>query len=179
VIPSARHSGSPWRTSTLVERWQHQARDDPEAFWADAADQLHWFRRWDRVFDWSPPNFPFRWFVDGQTNLSYNCLDRHVQRGWGDHPALIAENERGGREMLTYAELLDDVKRAAAALRGMGLERGDRIAIYMPTCTEAIVPCSPPRASARSTWSYSPGFGSGALGERIPPRARRPGSVPI
>jgi len=122
-----------------VERWQNQARDNPEAFWAEAANQLRWFRGWDRVFDWSPPDFPFRWFVGAQTNLSYNCLDVHVERGWGDHAALIGENERGARRVLSYAQLLDEVKRTSAALRGMGIERGDRVAIYMPTCVEAIV----------------------------------------
>ncbi|HEY3060913.1 MAG TPA: acetate--CoA ligase [Chloroflexota bacterium] len=151
----------------LVKRWQHYARDDPDAFWSEAADKLHWFRRWDRVLDWRPPDFPFRWFVDGQTNLSYNCLDRHVLRGWGGHAALIAENERGERRTLTYAQLLEEVKRTAAALRGLGIERGDRVAVYMPTCLEAIVlMLAITRIGAIHLVVFA-GFGSGALGDRI------------
>jgi len=151
----------------IIKRWQQHAREDPDAFWSDAASALPWFRRWEQVLDWTPGEFPFRWFVGGQTNLSYNCLDHHVQRGWGGHAALIAENERGGRQVLTYAQLLEQVKRAAAALRGMGIERGDRVAIYMPTCTEAIVlMLAATRIGAIHLVVFA-GFGSGALGERI------------
>src|SRR5919206_1753329 len=119
-----------------VRRWQQDAAADPDAFWARAADTLPWFRKWDRVFEWEPPTF--RWYVGGQTNLSYNCLDYHVGRGWGGHAALVAENERGERRVYTYAQLLEAVKQAAAALRGLGIRKGDRVAIYMPTCPEAI-----------------------------------------
>jgi acetyl-CoA synthetase len=151
----------------LVKRWQKQAREQPESFWAEAAAELPWFRRWDRVLDWTPPDFPFRWFVGGQTNLSYNCLDHHVRRGWSGHAALIAANERGERRVLTYAQLLEEVKRTAAALRGLGIERGDRVAIYMPTCVEAIVlMLAVTRIGAIHLVVFA-GFGSGALGERI------------
>ncbi len=77
----------------VVNRWCREAEEHHDDFWARAAATLHWFRTWDRVFEW---NFPtFRWFVGGQTNLAYNCLDYHVQRGWGGHTALIYVNERG------------------------------------------------------------------------------------
>src|SRR5262249_17485878 len=121
----------------VVRRWQREATEDPEGFWARAADTLPWFRSWDRVFEWTPETF--RWFSGAQTNLSYNCLDRHVNRGWGGHAALSAENERGERRVYTYAQLLEAVKRTAKALRGLGLGQGDRIAIYMPTGPEAII----------------------------------------
>jgi acetyl-CoA synthetase len=88
----------------IVKRWQRQGFEDPDGLWAEAADQLPWFRRWERVLEWTPPTF--RWFVGGRTNLSYNCLDVHVRRGWGGHAALIAENERGERRVFTYAQLL-------------------------------------------------------------------------
>ena len=80
----------PHRQSLVPEAQEHS--DD---FWARAAATLHWFRTWDRVFEWDFPTF--RWFVGGQTNLAYNCLDYHVQRGWGGHTALIYVNERGER----------------------------------------------------------------------------------
>jgi acetyl-CoA synthetase len=149
----------------VVRRWQQDAAADPDAFWARAADLLPWFRKWDRVFEWEPPTF--RWFLGGQTNLSYNCLDHHVGRGWGGHAALVAENERGERRVYTYAQLLEAVKQAAAALRGLGLGKGDRVAIYMPTCPEAIImmlACT--RIGAIHLVVFA-GFGAGALGERI------------
>src|SRR5712692_1197558 len=149
----------------IVRRWQQEAASDPEAFWARAADQVSWFRKWDRVYEADPPSF--RWFSGAQTNLSYNCLDYHVARGWGGHAALVAENERGERRVYTYAQLLEAVKRAAAALRGLGVGRGDRVAIYMPTCPEAIVlmlACA--RIGAIHLVVFA-GFGSGALGDRI------------
>src|ERR671933_156884 len=149
----------------LVRAWQRAAAADPEGFWARAAHQLPWFRPWDRVFEWDPPTF--RWFLGAQTNLSYNCLDRHVTTGRGGHTALIALNERGERREYTYAQLLDAVTRLAAALRGLGIAKGDRIAIYMPTCPEAIgLMLAAARIGAIHMVVFA-GFGSGALGERI------------
>src|SRR6266536_6674120 len=151
--------------SPVVRRWVQDARENPEAFWGRAAEQLPWLRTWDRVFEWTPPTF--RWFVGGQTNLAYNCLDHHVGRGWGGHAALVYETERGERRSYTYAQLLEKVKRAAAALRGMGIGRGDRVAIYMPTCPEAIVvmlACA--RIGAVHLVVFA-GFGAGALGGRL------------
>jgi len=151
--------------SPIVRAMQREAATDPEGFWARAAEQLPWFRPWDRVFEWEPPTF--RWFIGGQTNLAYNCLDHHVRRGWGGHAALVYENERGERQVYTYAQLLEEVKRAAAALRGLGVRRGDRVAIYMPTCPEAIITmlaCA--RIGAIHLVVFA-GFGAMALGERM------------
>lgn len=149
----------------IVGRWKREATEDPDRFWARAAEQLPWFRKWDRVFEWTPPTF--RWFIGGETNLSYNCLDHHVNRGWGGHAALVAENERGERRVYTYAQLLEAVKRAAAGLRGMGIRKGDRVAIYMPTSPDAIIvmlACA--RIGAIHLVVFA-GFGSGALADRI------------
>src|SRR5438552_10686718 len=144
---------------------QREAAADPEGFWARAAQELPWFRPWDRVFEWTPPTF--RWFLGAQTNLSYNCLDRHVAAGRGDHTALIALTERGERREYTYAQLLDAVTQLAAALRGLGISKGDRIAIYMPTCPEAIaLMLAAARIGAIHLVVFA-GFGSGALGERL------------
>ena len=151
--------------SPTVRAFMQDATQDPDGFWGRAADQLPWFRKWDRVLDWEPPTF--RWFVGGQTNLSYNCLDYHVERGRGGHAALIAEDERGTRRVFTYAQLLEDVKQAAAALRGLGVRRGDRVAIYMPTCPEALVlMLAASRIGAIHLVVFA-GFGSNALAERI------------
>ena len=149
----------------LVRAWQREAAADPEGFWARAAHQLPWFRPWDRVLEWDPPTF--RWFLGAQTNLSYNCLDRHVAAGRGGHTALIALNERGERREYTYAQLLDAVTHLAAALRALGIRKGDRIAIYMPTCPEAIaLMLAAARIGAIHLVVFA-GFGSGALGERL------------
>jgi acetyl-CoA synthetase len=144
---------------------KRQATHDPEAFWGEAAEKLFWFRKWDRVLDWNPPGF--KWYVGGETNLSYNCLDHHLSKGRGSHPALIGLNERGYRRVFTYAELGEAVRSAAAALRGLGIGRGDRVAIYMPTCPEAIVlMLATARIGAIHLVVFA-GFGSGALADRI------------
>jgi acetyl-CoA synthetase len=148
-----------------VEAWLAEAAADPEAFWGRAAEALPWFRRWDRVLEPDPPSF--RWFVGGRTNLAYNALDRHVTAGDGERLALIAVNERGERRDLTYRELLDQVERVAAALRGLGIERGDRVTLYLPTCPEAIVAMlAIVRIGAIHSIVFA-GFGHGALGDRI------------
>jgi acetyl-CoA synthetase len=149
----------------IVQRWCREAQEQPDAFWARAASQLHWFRTWDRVFEWDFPTF--RWFVGGQTNLAYNCLDYHVQRGWGGHTALIYVNELGERRLFTYAQLCREVERVAAALRGMGIDKGDRLTIYMPTCPEAIIlMLATVRIGAIHSVVFA-GFGAGALADRL------------
>ncbi|MGD0116108.1 MAG: acetate--CoA ligase [Dehalococcoidia bacterium] len=149
----------------LVRKFCRSAVDDPERFWAEAADQLPWFRKWDTTFEWTPPTF--RWFIGGKTNLCYNCLDYHVERRRGGRAALISEDERGCRRVYTYAQLLHEVKRVAAALRGMGIKRGDRIAIYMPTCPEAImVMLAAVRIGAIHVAIFA-GFGAAAFADRV------------
>ena len=151
--------------SPVVQRWVQDAREDPEAFWGRAAEQLPWFRKWDRVLEWTPPTF--RWFVGGQTNLAYNALDYHVKNGWGGHTALVYLNERGERRLFTYAQLLHEVERVAAALRGMGIQKGDRITIYMPTFPEAIMlMLAAVRIGAIHVVVFA-GFGGQALGDRV------------
>jgi acetyl-CoA synthetase len=151
--------------SPTVRALQRQGVEDPERLWADAAERLPWFRPWDRVLEWEPPNF--RWFTGATTNLAHNCLDRHVRGGRAGHAALVYANERGERRVLTYAQLLHAVERTAAALRGMGISKGDRVAIYMPTCPEAIVlMLAAVRIGAIHLVVFA-GFGSAALADRI------------
>ncbi len=148
-----------------VVAWRREATEDPEGFWGRAAEALPWFRRWERVLEWEPPTF--RWYRGGLSNLAYNCVDHHVKTGAGERTALITENERGEQRTYTYAQLHDEVKRVGAALRGLGIKKGDRIAIYMPTCAEAIVlMLAAVRIGAVIIVVFA-GFGAGALGERI------------
>ena len=151
--------------SPAVRAIQKEAEENPDLFWTREAEKLHWFRRWNRVLESNIPDF--KWFSGGLTNLSYNCLDRHVQEGWGGHAALIAENELGQRRVYTYFQLFTEVKRVAAALRGIGVKRGDRVAVYMPTMPEAIISMlAATRIGAVHIIVFA-GFGSGALSDRI------------
>ena len=141
------------------------AAADPDAFWDREAQTLPWFRRWDSVLDWEPPTF--RWFSGGQTNLAHDALDYQVGIGRADKPALMCLDERGERRTLTYAALLAEVQQAAAALRGLGVGKGDRVTIYMPTCQEAIVAMlACVRIGAIHSVVFA-GFGHTALGDRI------------
>ena len=145
--------------------WRAAALADPDAWWERAAEELPWFRRWDRVFEWTFPTF--RWFLGARTNLAYNCLDAQVQRGRGDKTALIYVNERGEQSSFTYAQLTDQVKRVAAALRGIGIRRGDRVTLYMPTCAEAVLTMlAAVRIGAIHSVVFA-GFGAGALADRV------------
>src|SRR5208282_3037883 len=115
-----------------------RALEDPEGFWGDAAKDLHWFKHWDRVFDWDYPNFS--WYRGATTNLAYNCLERNIDNGRGNHPAIIWENGEGfPSRSLTYGQLLDEVKRFADGLKALGVNRGDRVTIYMPMVPEAAI----------------------------------------
>ena len=148
-----------------VQQWVEDARGAPEEFWARAADELPWFRKWDNVFERDDPSF--RWFVGAQTNLAYNCLDHHVVSGRGDSTALIYVNELGERREFTYRELTAEVERVAAGLRALGMDKGDCLTIYMPTSPEAIpAMLATVRIGAIHSVVFA-GFGAGALAERI------------
>lgn len=113
--------------------------EDPEGFWGEQAQKLHWFKRWERVLDDSKAPFT-RWFPGGQTNLCYNAVDRHVAAGKGDRPAILWESpELGQSRTLTFRELYREVNRFAAALQRRGVTKGDRVLVYMPMVPEALV----------------------------------------
>ncbi|EOR70001.1 acetyl-CoA synthetase [Thermobifida fusca TM51] len=115
-----------------------EAEADREAFWEKQAERLHWETRWNQVLDWS--NAPFaKWFVGGRLNVAYNCVDRHVENGYGDQVAIHWVGEPGDTRDITYAQLKDEVCKAANALSSLGLKPGDRVAIQMPMIPEAIV----------------------------------------
>jgi acetyl-CoA synthetase len=151
--------------SPAVRAIQKEAEENPDLFWSREAEKVHWFRRWNQVLEARVPDF--KWFVGGLTNLSYNCLDRHVQEGWGGHAALIALNELGQRQVYTYHQLFTEVKKTAAALRGIGVKRGDRVAIYMPTMPEAIISMLAATRIGAVHLVVFAGFGASALADRI------------
>ena len=120
---------------TVYTRWLN----DPENFWAEAAEAVHWDKKWDRVLDDSRPPF-YKWFPGGLLNTCYNALDRHVEGGRGNQPALIYDSPvTGVVQTFTYRELLDQVARFAGVLAGQKVQKGDRVIIYMPMVPEAIV----------------------------------------
>jgi acetyl-CoA synthetase len=112
-----------------------EAARDPQAWWVAQAEELDWFRSWDTVLDDSSPPF-YKWFVGGQLNASYNCLDRHVLAGRGDRVALHWRGEEGREREITYAQLLAEVQRCANALRDLGTRKGDVVGIYLPMIPE-------------------------------------------
>ena len=152
-------------TTPSVQRWIDDGLSDPEGFWERAARKLPWFRTWDRVYESAPPTF--RWFIGARTNLAHNAVDHHVTNGQGGRAAVIYLNERDERVVLTYAQLRHQVIRVAAALRGLGVQQGDRITLSMPTCPEAVIlmlACT--RIGAIHSVVFA-GFGAQALRDRI------------
>ncbi|MBQ1020666.1 acetate--CoA ligase [Micromonospora sp. D93] len=143
-----------------------EAEADRLAFWAKQADRLAWSKKWDEVLDWSNPPFA-KWFVGGQLNVAYNCLDRHVEAGRGDKVAIHWEGEPGDTRTITYAELHALTCRAANALTDLGVTAGDRVAIYLPMIPEAAVAML---ACARIGAAHSVvfgGFSADSLSNRI------------
>ena len=147
------------------ERIYKESVEEPEKFWGRVARELYWFRPWDKVLEWNAPWA--KWFVGGQINLSYNCLDRHVQTWRKNKAALIWEGEPGEIRTLTYQQLHGEVQRFANVLKSLGVKKGDRVAIYMgmtPELPIAMLACT--RIGAPHTVVFG-GFSSNALIDRI------------
>jgi acetyl-CoA synthetase len=143
-----------------------EAAADRLAFWERQAERLEWDQRWDQVLDWSRAPFA-KWFTGGKLNASVNCVDRHVAAGRGTKVAFYWEGEPGDERVITYAQLKDEVCRAANALTELGVRKGDRVAIYMPMIPETVVAmlaCA--RLGAPHTVVFG-GFSSEALSTRI------------
>ena len=139
---------------------------DPEAFWAEAAGELHWFKKWDTVLDDSDAPF-FRWFDGSRTNLSYNCLDRHIDAGRGDKIAIHWEGEPGDSRDISYSQLHLEVCRLANALKSRGVQKGDRIAVYLPMIPElaiAVLACA--RIGAVHSVIFA-GFSADSIRDRV------------
>src|SRR3954465_4963308 len=175
-----------------------RAAQDRLGFWEDAARRLTWEEEWGRVLDWDHPPFA-KWFVGGRLNVAYNCLDRHVEAGHGDQVAYhwIGEPADDTRT-LTYAQLKDEVCRTANALLELGVQTGDRVAIYMPMIPETIIAMLACARIGAVHMVVFGGFSADALASRLddsgavlvltpdapprrrprPPRAPPPGGAP-
>ncbi|MEA2734864.1 MAG: acetyl-CoA synthetase [Humisphaera sp.] len=124
------------------KRMYRESIDNPETFWGKQAEQLHWFKRWDKVLEWNVPDA--KWFVGGKINIAYNCLDAQIEKGRGDKTAILWEGEplaSGQPEIrkISFKQLKDDVGRFANGLKKLGVKKGDRVTIYMPMVPEAAV----------------------------------------
>ena len=148
-----------------LEALRQEATANPEAFWSRMAEELHWFRKWDTVLKWEPPHA--EWFGGGKINASYNCLDRHLDTSRRTKAALIWEGEPGDQRTLTYEELHTEVCKFANVLKHQGVEKGDRIALYLPLVPElAIAMLAAARLGATHSVIFG-GFSSSALVDRI------------
>lgn len=143
-----------------------QAKADRLGFWAEQARRLSWATEPTETLDWSNPPFA-KWFADGELNVAYNCVDRHVEAGHGDRVAIHFEGEPGDSRAITYAELKDEVSKAANALTELGVRKGDRVAVYLPMIPEAAITML---ACARVGAAHSVvfgGFSADAVASRI------------
>ena len=150
----------------LADPSVYQDAEDYEAYWARCAEELDWFRKWDRVLKWEPPRA--EWFAGGRLNACHNCVDRHLDGPRRDKPALLWQGEPpGDKRALTYADLAAEVERWAGALGALGVRKGDRVAIYLPMIPEAafaMLACA--RIGAPHSVVFG-GFSADALADRI------------
>ena len=143
-----------------------KAAADPEAFWAGLAEGLDWYRKWDTVLDWSGAPFA-KWFIGGKLNVSYNCIDRHVNNGRRNKAAIVWEGEPGDWKVYTYGDLLREVCQFANGLKSLGIKKGDRVTIYLPMTPElpiAMLACA--RIGAPHSVVFG-GFSAESLRDRI------------
>ncbi len=143
----------------------HRSMENPEGFWAEEAYKLPWFKTWDKVLDWKPPFA--RWFVGGQLNASYICVDQHVKTWRKSKVAIYWEGEPGDTRVLSYSTLHREVNRFASVLKNIGIKRGDKVALYLPMIPELpifMLACG--RIGAVHTVIFS-GFSAQALADRI------------
>ena len=140
------HPSSEWSANAHIQTMdQYQeiydrSIQDRDAFWAEIAERITWFKKWDTVSNFNFVNADIKWFEGGKLNVSYNCLDRHVEAGYGDRTALIWEgNDPNEDKYITYQELLNDVQKFANVLKNIGVEKGDRVCLYMQMVTQLPV----------------------------------------
>jgi acetyl-CoA synthetase len=148
-----------------LQKVKKDSIENLEQFWSNQADNLIWFKKWHKILDWNPPFA--KWFVGGQLNVSVNCLDRHIDNHHKNKAAIIWQGENGSVQTYTYYQLYLAVNRIASALKGLGINKGDRITIYLPMIPElliAMLACT--RIGAIHTVVFS-GFSVKALSDRV------------
>ncbi len=161
---------SPAEEFTAHANWSdpevyRRALDDPEGFWSEMAQAIDWFEPWDSVLEWDPPTS--KWFLGAKVNVSYNCVDRHLATWRKNKAAIIWEGEPGDTRVLTYQDLYREVNRCAAAMRRLGIQKGDRVALYLgmvPELPIAMLACA--RLGAPHTVVFG-GFSPESLRDRI------------
>ena len=164
TIPPPAHVANQATLQDYEETYR-RAAEDPEAFWAGVASELEWFKPWDKVFQWDYPTF--QWFLGGQCNITYNCLDRHLNTPTKNKAAFIWLGENGEERIFTYGRLAQLVNRFANGLKSLGVGKGDRVVIYMPLTPEgaiAMLACA--RIGAVHSVVYA-GFSIGSLRDRL------------
>jgi len=143
-----------------------QSIKDPEKFWGAAAEELHWYKKWDRVLNSENAPF-FKWYENGKTNISYNCIDRHLDSAVKNKAAIIFEGEPGDERVLTYRDLWREVNKCANVLKKLGIKKGDRVAIYLPMIPElpiTMLACA--RIGAIHSVIFA-GFSSDSIRDRV------------
>ncbi len=154
------------RTEAEYRRLYKESIQNPRKFWARVAGELHWFKKWSHVLDTKKAPF-YRWYVGGKTNISYNCLDRHLDSATRHKAAIVWEGEPGDRRVLTYGDLHRDVCVFANSLKKLGVKKGDRVAIYLPMTPElviAVLACA--RIGAVHTVIFA-GFSAESIRDRV------------
>ena len=162
--PEAFAANAHFKSFEEYEKLYDEAASDPQAFWAKQAEDLYWFKKWDTVLEWNSPHA--KWFVGGKINISHNCLDRHLETK-GDKTAIIWEGEPGEQRTLTYLQLHREVAKFANVMKRLGVETGDRVALYMPLIPElaiAMLACA--RIGATHTVIFG-GFSADAIRDRV------------
>jgi acetyl-CoA synthetase len=157
-------TSSYWPFKKYLEMYNRSIKD-PEGFWAEEARKLEWFKTWEKVLDWQPPYA--KWFVGGELNASYLCVDRHVKTWRRSKVAIYWEGEPGDTRVLSYSTLYREVNKFASILQNLGIKKGDRVALYLPMIPElpvAMLACA--RIGATHTVIFS-GFSAQALADRV------------
>ena len=172
-----------------IPRVVDRSINDPEGFWTEHAQRLHWFELWHTLREWDYHKAEIGWFLGGKLNACYNCVDRHVEDGHGDDTALIWEgNDPEESRTYTYRELQAEVQRAANALKALGIGKGDRVCIYMqmiPELSIAMLACARIGASTRLSlvrsvrivWSRASTILSAKPSSRRTPACAAPNSI--
>ena len=154
-----------FKKNAIAKKKVYEEGKNSEAFWEKIAGELHWFKKWDKILEWNPPWA--KWFVNGKINVSYNCLDRHINTPKKTKAAIIWEGEPGDEKVLTYWDLYREVNKFANVLKKLGVKKGDRITIYMPMIPElpiAMLACT--RIGAPHSVVFG-GFSAESLKDRI------------